>query len=82
MFSPKCSFKIRRYQVWLFRRISAFPVQALFTLFSLDCVDYFPCYSGCNIYVNIHCVREKLNMYSHCLFEFIPIVVKHANHGT
>ncbi len=32
MFSPKCSFRIRRNQVWLFLRISTFPVQALFTL--------------------------------------------------
>ncbi len=42
--------KLEKHQVWLFWRISAFPVQALGYL---DCVDYFPRYLGCNLGCNL-----------------------------
>ncbi len=57
MVSPKCFFKIRKNQLWLFRRISAFPVQALFIY--LDCVNCFPCYLGCNLQDEVECTAGQ-----------------------
>ncbi len=57
MFCPKCFFKIRKNQVWLFSKDKRFPCSGI--IYYLDCVNCFPCYLGCKIQDEVECTAGQ-----------------------